>query len=249
MLSANEIISIVKKQLALEFNCRVEDFDKDENILTLPELNEGRRKFNDKPPVFKMLTMGRNAIISADLLLHEWLSEFNKDRIGHWLFEYQNLREIEKELEPFKTQLNHTSHMFLPIGQCKYIETSMQVKWYEQEEIHQFYEGGKFPNALCPDFNPERPDMIAVTAVENDEIIGMAGCSADSPVMWQIGIDIDKKHRGKGLGTKLVLLLKNEILARGMIPYYGTSLSNIHSWKIALNCGFSPVWIEIGSKD
>jgi len=35
----------------------------------------------------------------------------------------------------------------------------------------------------------------------------------------------------------------------GKIPYYGTSSSNIHSWKIALNCGFSPVWIEAYSKD
>ena len=249
MLNTSEIITIVKKQLAVDFNCQLEDFDKTENIITFPGLNEERRKFSNKPSVFKMLTLGRNAIISADLLLHEWLSVFNKDRSGHWLFEYQNLCEIEKKLKPLKTKLYHISHMFLPIGQCKQIETSMQIKWYEQEEIHQFYVGGKFPNALCKEFDPGRPDMIAVAAFENDEIIGMAGCSADSPVMWQIGIDVDEKHQGKGVGTGLVSLLKNEISNRGKIPYYGTSSSNIHSWKIALNCGFSPVWIEAYSKD
>jgi len=114
MLNTSEIITIVKKQLAVDFNCQLEDFDKTENIITFPGLNEERRKFSDKPSIFKMLTLGR---------------------------------------------------------------------------------------------------------------------------------------KGKGVGTGLVYLLKNEISNRGKIPYYGTSSSNIHSWKIALNCGFYPVWIEAGSKD
>ena len=73
----------------------------------------------------------------------------------------------------------------------------------------------------------------------------MAGCSADTPDMWQVGIDITDKYRGKGFGTYLVTLLKNEILRRGKLPFYGTSLSNLHSQNIALNCGFFPAWIEI----
>ncbi|MBO5606532.1 MAG: hypothetical protein J5930_01410 [Treponema sp.] len=32
----NEIYGIWKNQLALEFNCKAEDFDKEENIITLP---------------------------------------------------------------------------------------------------------------------------------------------------------------------------------------------------------------------
>ena len=40
---------------------------------------------------------------------------------------------------------------------------------------------------------------------------------------------------------------KNEIIKNGNIPFYGTSVSNYHSWNIALNCGFSPAWIEIGA--
>jgi len=75
----------------------------------------------------------------------------------------------------------------------------------------------------------------------------MAGCSADTPLLWQIGIDIDSKFSGKGIGTYLVTLLKNEIENRGKIPFYGTSLSNIKSWNVALNSGFLPTWIEIST--
>jgi hypothetical protein len=34
----------------------------------------------------------------------------------------------------------------------------------------------------------------------------------------------------------------------GEIPFYGTSLSNLHSQNIALNSGFRPAWVEIGAK-
>ncbi len=76
----------------------------------------------------------------------------------------------------------------------------------------------------------------------------MAGCSADTDIFWQIGIDVLPDYRGHHVGTNLVQLLKNENLRRGAIPFYGTSLSNLHSWNIALNCDFYPAWIEIETK-
>ena len=81
-----------------------------------------------------------------------------------------------------------------------------------------------------------------------DEIMGMAGCSEDALHWQQIGIDVILKYRSKGVGTYLVALLKNEIMEHGDIPFYGTSVSNYHSWNIALNCGFKPTWLEIGAR-
>jgi predicted GNAT family acetyltransferase len=104
-----------------------------------------------------------------------------------------------------------------------------------------------FPNAFCRKYNPKRPDVLAVAAYEGEQIIGMAGCSADTNILWQIGIDVNENYRGKGIGTYLVTVLKNEIEKREKTPFYGTSLSNIYSWKIALNSGFSPTWIEIST--
>jgi len=87
-----------------------------------------------------------------------------------------------------------------------------------------------------------------VVAYDGEEIMGMAGCSEDAPGWMQIGIDVMPQYRSKGIGTYLVTLLKNKIEEMGDIPFYGTSVSNYHSWNSALNSGFRPAWVEIGAK-
>lgn len=248
MYSKEEMLQIVKEQLAIECNCTAVDFDKNENIITLPGFNDKRRKFADEPFFFKMTTMGGNAVISADQKLHDWLNRYIRDKTGHWLFEHTNLREIDKQLEVYDKQLFQTHHMFLPLGNSKPQTAKVEAKWFEQEELQQFYGNKQFSNALCDQFTHERPDMLVVAAMDGARIIGMAGCSADTPLLWQIGIDVNEEYRGKGIGSHLVFLLKEEIIARDKIPYYGSSLSNIHSWRIALSCGFVPAWIDVETK-
>ncbi len=51
-------------------------------------------------------------------------------------------------------------------------------------------------------------------------------------------------YRGRGIARTLVSLLRDEVFRRGAIPYYGTSLSNLPSWKTALASGFEPAWVE-----
>ena len=79
--------------------------------------------------------------------------------------------------------------------------------------------------------------------------MGMAGCSADTLLLWQIGIDVLPEYRGRGIATTLVTLLRDEVFRRGAIPYYGTSLSNLGSWKTALASGFVPAWVETESRE
>ena len=86
--------------------------------------------------------------------------------------------------------------------------------------------------------------MLAVVALDGEKIMGMAGCSADVPDLWQIGIDVLPGYRGHGVARTLVTLLRDEAFRRGAIPYYGTSLSNLASWKTALSSGFEPAWVE-----
>ena len=248
MLSKNEMLEIVQAQLAIEFTCEPSDFMQNENIISTSQLHEKRRKFTDKLSFFKMVTMGGNAIISADEVMHEWLSDYVEDKPGHWLFEFRNLIEIENQLAIYGKKIRGTSHMFLPFNDYEIKCIDYPVCWYEGDDIHQFYNGMYYTkNAICPVYNPNRPDTLVVVALDDNKIIGMAGCSADTDIMWQIGIDVDEKYRGKGIGAFLVNSLKKEIFSRGKLPYYGTSLSNIHSWKIALSCGFVPVWVETGT--
>ncbi len=239
-----ELYSLLSK----EYNCTPADFTKQENILTVSALQEGRRRYSEEKYFFHMATLGGNAVLTAEECLHPFLKDFVKDRQGHWLFELPNLLPLEKELNRFGYALTQTYHMFLP---AKHVEPKKDfpVKWfYGKEEISQFYGDERFPNAICSEYLPHRPDKIVVCAYDGENIMGMAGCSEDAPRWQQIGIDVLPSYRSKGVATYLVTLLKNKILEEGNIPFYGTSLSNYHSWNIALNCGFRPTWVEIGAK-
>jgi RimJ/RimL family protein N-acetyltransferase len=260
-LSKKEIEDKIKAQIALEFNCSPEDFDKTENVITAACLNEKRRKFSDKSFFLQMATFGKGTVISADESIHPWLTEWVKGKQGMWLFEQHNYFELECELRKHGYKMALTHHMFMPVPiSCvearsdvekqamSFVESGYNIKWLEQKDIAPFYGNENFPNAICDKFKPERPDVLCVVAMDGDKIMGMAGCSADTPQLWQIGIDVLPEYRGRGVAKTLVTLLKNETFRRGAIPYYGTSLSNLASWKTALECGFRPLWVEAESQ-
>ena len=235
------------KLLALEYNCSPDDFRRSENVLTVPALLEGRRQYSPDKYFFSMVTLGGNAVVTADEQLHPFLTDLFGRVKGHWVFELHSLIEIERELSKYGFTLTQTHHMFLP---CRHTEpkAGFPVKWFTGGDIHRFYGDKRFPNAICPRFQPERPDRIVVCAFDGDDIIGMAGCSEDAPHWQQIGIDVMPEHRSQGVGKYLVTLLKNRIEELGDIPFYGTAVANYHSWNIAISCGFRPTWVEIEAK-
>lgn len=246
-MNLKQIENRIKTQLALELNCKPEDFSREENLVTPGILHEKRRMFSEKQSFLQMVTFGCNTVISADERIRPWLSDWAKDKKGFTLFEQPGFFELETELRKCGQKMAPTHHMFMPMPDLMVMETDLTVRWLEQRDLTPFYGRKEFPNALCDRFHPERPDVLAVIALDGDRIMGMAGCSADSPEMWQIGIDVLPEYRGRGIGRTLVTLLRNETFRRGAIPYYGTSLSNIPSWKTALSSGFLPAWIEVES--
>ena len=244
MLTKDGIERKFKEQLALELNCAPEDFSGEENVITGPVLHENRRKFSDQPFFLQMATFGAGAVISADERLHPRLREWAKGKRGFWLFEQHNYLELDRLLRGYGYKMALTHHMFTPTTEIAAVETGFPVRWLEQGDIPPFYGREEFSNALCDRFRPERPDVLAVLALDGEEIMGMAGCSADTPELWQIGIDVLPRYRGRGIGKTLVALLRDEVFRRGALPYYGTSLSNIASWRVALASGFLPAWVE-----
>ena len=232
--------------LSLEYNCSTDAFGKEDNILTESKLCDGRRMYEHEKYFFHMVTMGSNAVITADPCLHAFLREHIQGKIGHRLFEVPNLLKIEEQLNQFSYTLTASHHMFLPWQRVE-AKLDCPVKWYYEEELHQFYGDHRFCNALSEKYMPWRPDRIAVVAYNDHEIMGMAGCTEDAPGWMQVGIDVIPQFRSQGIGTYLVTILKNKIEEMGATPFYGTSVSNYHSWTIAFNSGFRPTWVEIGA--
>lgn len=70
-------------------------------------------------------------------------------------------------------------------------------------DISNLYKLEGFHNAVQYDSNHPRPDVLAITAMKNNEIIGRAGASADCEMMWQIGIDVLPALRNLGIAAVL----------------------------------------------
>jgi GNAT superfamily N-acetyltransferase len=246
MFTKKDIVEIAKAQLALDYNCQPSDFQKDANTIVENKAVAGRRLYDNEGCLLKILCLGGRAIISASSDIIPWCQEKLLHRDAAWLYQYPRLRAIDKKLNEFGHEIADAHHYYLPNPAVPLVKSELTLKWYESEDILQFENDDRFGEAFV--FGRSIPNVLAVAALDGDKIMGMAGASADSETMWQIGIDVLPEYRGRGVGTSLVTLLKNEILRRGKVPFYGTVESHFHSQNIALNAGFFPVWAELYSK-
>jgi GNAT superfamily N-acetyltransferase len=104
----------------------------------------------------------------------------------------------------------------------------------------------EWSNALCEQRKPL--DVLGVGAYDGDQLVGLAGCSADCDTMWQIGIDVLPEYRRQGIASALTSRLAIEILNRGKVPFYCAAWCNIKSVRNAIKSGFRPAWVEMTAK-
>ncbi len=74
-------------------------------------------------------------------------------------------------------------HYYLPNSNVTLIEPLINVKWYEYEDILLFKNDERFNEAFA--FDKNHSDVLAVAAFYGDNMMGMAGASADGKDMWQ----------------------------------------------------------------
>lgn len=184
----------------------------------------------------KLLFTGREDIIARCRTLYH-------DANAPWFMEAPALIALNRELAPFGAQIRHARPFFTADTSLPVDTKDLTILRYNPASIGQFRGNDQFSDAYG--FVEDAPDMLGVAAFQEGEIIGMAGASADSPHLWQIGINVLPEHRGQGIAATLVALLRNDVLAVGRLPYYGTSISHLASQRVALKAGFLPAWFEL----
>lgn len=234
MITANEMILIVKAQLATDLNCDPADLDgkKDGFAFFESRENEGRRPFPRNNSHFEMLSMGKSIVVSAttDILpiAKAELTGQDRDRAFSLPFIYGQALYYLPDLGSIKA-------LSKPAG--------FSFELVEHSQIQSLYDVSGFTNALSYDPNHARPDVLATVARQNGHIVGIAGASRDCAKMWQVGMDVLPPYRGHGVAAYLVNWLTLEILNREYVPYYGTASSNIASQRVAHRTGYQPAWI------
>jgi hypothetical protein len=226
------MLEIVRKQLAIDMNCSIQDFIKEGIVFCKARLNEGRRMFDRQSPFLEIATMGKSTVVSADSDILTKVKPLLKTKLREDIF-----------AAPFL--FGHSLYYIPDCNRIKKLPCPDDFTFYikEDKEIHELYKISGFENAIQYDINHLRPDAIVIYAMQDNKIVAMAGASIDSSVMWQIGIDVLPQFRNKGLAASLVSNLAIMIMERGIVPYYGTASSNIASQSVAYRSGFSPAWM------
>lgn len=235
---------ILMNQMAADYCCTPEEVLDHRNHFTRHEFLEGRRRFEESSECFlKIAVINGKILFTGNPGMMAWCRSSYSETGSEWFFEADNMRKLNDRLhdDGYRIAMIHPFYISERISD---VDTAdYEIRWYEREDIEQFRGDRRFDKAYS--FDEGAPDVLGVSAVRDDQILGMAGVSMDSPTMWQIGINIEPDSRRSGIGTMLVSLLKNEVLRRGALPYYGTAFSHIGSQRVALGSGFLPAWAEL----
>ena len=235
---------ILLRQLSVDYCCPPEDVLDGQNHFTHHQFLDGRRRFQEGKECFlKIAVVNGKLLFTGQPEIIAWCKNAYGSSGAEWFFEAKNMRRLNDRLLQDAHQIE-MMHPFYIADQITDVDTENAViRWYEREEIEQFRGDDRYDKAFS--FDEAAPDELGVAAICDGQIAGMAGASSDSPTMWQIGINVSLERRRAGIGTMLVTLLKNEILKRGYLPYYGTAFSHLASQRVALASGFLPAWAEL----
>lgn len=234
---------ILVKQLAVDFCTDEKSVLSKENIFTEYKRLEGRRIFQEGECYLKVASVNGKILASGKKDIIDWVRDKYKDGNGAWFMDMEYLHKLEAGLSKFGCQIGQAHPFYIATEKSGVDTKGYEIRVFTGKELEQFRGDERFGEAFL--FAAAPKDEIGVGAYKDGMILGMAGATSDSDMMWQIGINVMPEAGGIGIGTMLVAIIKNEILNRGKLPFYGTSMSHIASQRVALGAGFVPAWSEL----
>jgi GNAT superfamily N-acetyltransferase len=245
-------LQIVRRVLAADFACDEECFERDGVHFFERQEREGRRRFPRQAdrPAFSMATMGKGVVITASADRLDWAQENLSGLERDDLFSARVLVQLERLVAPDDQFIYGPNLLHVCFADSRReVESPNEVELtiVDTDEIPSLHVNDGFRNALGSRVNPLRPTVLATVARQGTAIVGIAGASADSDDLWQIGVDVLAPYRNRNIGKALVHRLTSAICDRGKVPYYATLASNLPSRNVANRVGYAPCWIEVGS--
>jgi len=245
-------LAVVRQVLAADFACSEESLQAERVSISTARSRPGGRRHVRPARFFEMVTLGDGVVIHCPSdrapFLHEKLGHLNRGAIfSPETFAFLRAYVEQEGLELRGPTPNYvcSEHELIPADP----PDSVEINFVEASDIPALYEHHRFTNALSYRADTGVPDMLATIAVSNREIVGMAGASADSEAMWQIGVDVLPEARLRGIGRALVSRLVEGVLHAGRVPYYAHNLTNVASAALAASVGFRQAWVEMYARE
>lgn len=245
-MTNQDILKIAMEQSAIDANCRVEDFMRNDNVIVESVKNTGARKYLQLPLPCNLISYGTNIVASIDMQYKQIVESYiNTYSIEH-CFETPNMHVLNEAFEKHGMQTCFMAEYFLPdVNNLSPLNCQYDMKILTDKDFTSLYLP-RWSNALCE--KRKELDVLGIGAFHNEKLIGLAACSADCETMLQIGVDVLPEYRRQGIASALTSRLAIEILNMGKVPFYCCAWSNIKSARNAVKSGFKPAWVEMTVK-
>ena len=256
----DEVLKTAAGQSANDFLCRPDDFFSDAyTIISVPQTPDSmmtqHKSCYDIPHFCSMACFGKGTVAAAAPELIPFMQIYLEKNNGYHSFDSPQLSALNKELSKFNQEIRYIALYYLPdrlllenaAGNFSKPD-ELKIRIFEEKDIAQFYTDDRFHNAFDYGADTGRKDVLAAAGYVDGRLAGIAGASNDAEHMFQIGIDVIPGFRQRGIASALVRTLADEILRRGVIPYYSCAWSNIPSQNTATASGFCSAWVELGSR-
>lgn len=242
-MTNEDIIKIAMEQSAQDINCKADDFLQNNHVVVTYQLKPTAKKYYKEPVSCMLVSYGNNIVASAKDEYQEIVAQYiNKFEFYH-CFETPNIYWLNEKLAQKGQKVCFMSEYYLPdVNKLHKMPCDYEIRVLENPDFIDLYKP-EWSNALCED--RKHLDVLGVGVYDRGKLIGLAGCSADCDMMWQIGVDVLPEYRRKGIASALTSRLAIEVLERGKVPFYGAAWPNIRSARNAIKSGFIPAWVEL----
>lgn len=223
-MTKSEIQRIIQSYLSKQFSCKETDLFGEEIVFT---------KNLIKKPYIKMMTYKECTVVNISEDLYSSVKEELKGRNRDEIFEYPLV-------------YGQTIH-FVPDVRLIYepvLPDAYTYELLEGDRIKELSYIRGFDNSLAFNEEGETITQIVFVVKKENEVIAIAGASAEHEKMWEVGIDVMPEYRNAGLGNAMVRHLSLEILKKNIVPFYSASVTNIGSQMVASRAGYIPCWVD-----
>lgn len=221
--------------------CELADFES--HALTITGRPDGHYgKF-----ALSVMTFGTGTVAGVQPEYLEWVRQnAPKDKHYRALFPNVLLQPIAEEAKRRGETLNWRSPnlIFLPSDEpaARTLPEGLRAMPFEHEWRDERFPSGEFHNALGELDDPDDEYFrYGLAIMDGDTPAAVAGGWDDCDGLIEIGVDVARDYRGRGLGEAVVTNFARLIADSGQIPTYYCAPTNVRSHRNALGSGFIPV--------
>ena len=244
----------VAATLAAEACCALADLRRSGVHVTelVPDRHDDplRRRFPERKESLDIISMGAGVVVSATREWMPWVTGLFRKVQPDDAFGIELLGEAAKRAWGYSCRLNGPQLCHVTSSQDWRPARDMPAGYTVEvggAELLESVDQADFSNArIASDAAHQGRDVpVAAVAIHCEQVVGVATFSTDSDALWQIGIDVVRDHRNRGLGVALTSQATRAVLDQGKVPYYSTSVANITSRCTAQSAGFYPCWTSV----